>query len=318
MDKQVTYKYINLLVRWSIGLLSVVYIAYKISAYFSNSNEGLAHLEVNYILIVIVVALMFVNWALETLKWQFAIKKVLKVKFKIAFLTVMTAVTASLITPNRIGEIPFRALLVDRDKFKELSLKTVVSSFSQLLVTILLGGIGFYLSGHLFKLSTNTNSVLIQLIGFTFLPTIIYFSSSYHFIWKIIKLIPWLNKVKLHEKLETFRTGELVIMLGYSFLRYAVFTVQYYLILYAFGVHLSSSTEWALIPVCFLLASAIPTLVFSELGVRGSVALFVFGVVSANDLAIVSASITLWLINVCIPALIGLSGLNHLNLLRKK
>ncbi len=76
--------------------------------------------------------------------------------------------------------------------------------------------------------------------------------------------------------------------------------------------------EIFLIPVCFLLASSIPTILISEIGVRGSVALFVFGVVSDLDIQIIMASVLLWLINVALPALLGLLNLKELKLLKEK
>ena len=82
-------------------------------------------------------------------------------------------------------------------------------------------------------------------------------------------------------------------------------------------LYLIALEELFLIPVCFLLASSIPTILFSEIGVRGSVALFVFGVVSDLDIQIVLASIVLWFINVALPALFGFYDLYKFKLLKE-
>ena len=73
-----------------------------------------------------------------------------------------------------------------------------------------------------------------------------------------------------------------------------------------------------LIPFCFLITSSIPTIVISEIGVRGSVGLFVFGIISDNNLAILSASVLLWVINVALPALFGLFFINQFKIVSQK
>jgi len=111
---------------------------------------------------------------------------------------------------------------------------------------------------------------------------------------------------------------ELAIVLVISLLRYIIFSVQYYLILQAFGLTFSSYTKILLIPFCFLITSSIPTIVISEIGVRGSVGLFVFGIISDNNLAILSASVLLWVINVALPALFGLFFINQFKIVSQK
>ena len=138
------------------------------------------------------------------------------------------------------------------------------------------------------------------------------------------KLAPLFQKIKVlkNEKLikalMDISIKELFILLMYSLLRYFVFFIQYWLVLKAFGLELGTVTELFLIPVCFLIASSIPTILISEIGVRGSVALFVFGFVSDLDIQIILASIVLWLINVALPAIFGLYDLKELKLLRDK
>ena len=94
-----------------------------------------------------------------------------------------------------------------------------------------------------------------------------------------------------------------------------VFSFQYFLVLKAFNINLNSWNEILLIPLCFLVTSAIPTLLISEIGVRGSVALFIFGVLTNNHYAIVLSSLILWCINVAIPAIFGLLFIKRLKII---
>ena len=69
--------------------------------------------------------------------------------------------------------------------------------------------------------------------------------------------------------------------------------------------------------MCFMLTSVIPTILISEIGVRGSVALIVFGVITDNGLALLVASVLLWIINVATPALMGLLYINQLKIVKE-
>jgi hypothetical protein len=52
--------------------------------------------------------------------------------------------------------------------------------------------------------------------------------------------------------------------------------------------------------------AAIPTYAWSELGVRGAIAVKVFDTLSHNPLQTLTASSILWIINIAVPALLGL------------
>ena len=69
--------------------------------------------------------------------------------------------------------------------------------------------------------------------------------------------------------------------------------------------------------VMLFVISIIPTIAISEIGVRGSVAVYLFGLISANALGILSATFVLWLINLLIPAIIGTFFVFTLNFFRR-
>jgi hypothetical protein len=65
-----------------------------------------------------------------------------------------------------------------------------------------------------------------------------------------------------------------------------------------------------------LLQTAIPLPPIVGLLARGEVALKIWGISSQNDLSILAATFTLWVINLIIPALIGLVFILRLNFLK--
>jgi len=316
LKKPIRYKYINLLLRFIIGVVAVWFIYKKLNTNFIDNLNQIDITDLNWSLILLTISLLFVNWGMEAIKWRFAIRGIEKITISKAFKLTLTGITIGLLTPNRIGEIPARALLLNKGLFKEIALKTTVSSFSQVIITFLLGGLGLILTQKYFKLGLDSLFLnAIVLISLMVLLTLYFRVNKLTPIFKKIRI---LKNQELVNALLDFQFIELFTLLIFSFLRYIVFFLQYWLILQAFGVELNSVGEILLIPVCFLFASSIPTILISEIGVRGSVALFVFGVVSDMEIQIVLASITLWLINVAIPVLIGLFNLKELKLLKEK
>ena len=94
-------------------------------------------------------------------------------------------------------------------------------------------------------------------------------------------------------------------VLGYSVARYAVFTTQFFILLQMFEVQIAYADAIVLIMAMLFVISVIPTIAITEIGVRGSVAIFLFGLVSANTVGILSATFVMWIINLLLPALIG-------------
>ncbi|MGB0882523.1 MAG: lysylphosphatidylglycerol synthase domain-containing protein [Vicingaceae bacterium] len=314
MKNSILYKYINLLSRFAIGIVAVWFIYSRIKDDFILNTVKLSTEEINFTLILVTSILLFCNWGIEALKWRFAIRNVEQLTIFKALQFTFTGITIGLLTPNRIGEIPARALLLNTSSFKEITLKTSVASFSQVVITFLIGGLGLIFTGAYFNIDAIVlNS--ITLLGMV-LILILYFNVK--LLAAIFKKNRFLRDQELIKALMDFTAIELFFLLGFSFLRYLVFFLQYWLVLNAFGIELVSLSEILLIPVCFLLASSIPTILISEIGVRGSVALFVYGVVSDFDIQIIMASVLLWLINVALPALLGLFNLKDFKLLKEE
>ncbi|MCK7559184.1 flippase-like domain-containing protein [Chitinophaga sedimenti] len=94
-----------------------------------------------------VILLMLLNWGIEARKWQLLVKPLEAVPFRRAFMAILSGVSLSINTPNRIGEYGGRILYVkNRNKLKAIA-ATVVGSFSQLIATAVFGlaGLIYYL-----------------------------------------------------------------------------------------------------------------------------------------------------------------------------
>lgn len=308
------YKYINLLIRILLGIGALWFIYDYFQGNWTSYKAELKQVNPNFNYILIVILLVFINWGMEAFKWKYAIKQVEQITFVKAFSATITGVTASIITPNRVGEIPFRAMYVAKDNLGVLTAKTLVSSFSQLVVTLVIGLIGLIMTIELYPVSWNLSFMHVLFVSLTILILLFYFNvRMIHGLVKRLKL-RWINQYL--DNLEHFKSIDLLKLLCMSLLRYIVFSFQFYLVLCAFDVALVGYRELMLVPVCFMIASIIPTILLSEIGVRGSVALFVFGLVSEAGVSIIMASVVLWLLNVALPGMIGIPGLRRLKVFK--
>jgi hypothetical protein len=68
----------------------------------------------------------------------------------------------------------------------------------------------------------------------------------------------------------------------------------------------------------FLALAIIPTIALAELGVRGKLSIFLFGMFSTNTLGIVLTASTIWLINLVVPALAGSLFILGIKIFRNK
>ncbi len=307
-----SYKYINLLARIIIGIVALIYIYFRLKDDIDTHLSSLSVLTTeNYILLLIALLLMPVNWGIEAFKWKFVIRKFENIPFIKALKHVFAGITIGLTTPNRIGEIPARVYLLDnKTHLTGLIGVTFLASFSQVIITFLGGFVAiFFLKENvLFK----NYFTLWMIVGsfITILLFLVYFYSKP--ILTVIQKTPFLNKKKWLEKFSFLSAQEKSTVLFFSLMRYFVFVIQFYLVLTAFHISINNVAAFSLIPLFFVISSFIPTFVISEIAVRGSVALVIFSSVSTDSLLIISAAVSLWIINVALPSIIGISGLKQL------
>jgi Lysylphosphatidylglycerol synthase TM region len=274
----------------------------------------------------LVLALMAVNWGLEALKWKLSVAPVQQVSFWRAFKAVMAGVSLAVNTPNRIGEYVGRVFYIEEGKRLQVISLTVVGSLSQLVVTLVMGCIGlFFVKSNLVHATEPLQSGsmfwlgVMQYItfGITLVITILYFRLSW--LVKIVEKLPGISKYAwFFSVVEQFGYKILLKLLSLSTLRYIVFVIQYILLFQVFKVELNNWLAFWLVSVMFLALAIIPTIAIAEIGIRGKTANELIGMFSSNILAIDLVIVAIWLINLAIPALIGVLLILRLKIFKNK
>ncbi len=248
-------------------------------------------------------ALLPLNVALETLKWQWLVASASPLKFMQALRSVLGGIAASLVTPNRIGEYPARIIQMKERHSARLVSVSVLGACAQLLALMLAGlvGLSYYCALHPQPLVLSALAVSVL---FTLTLSALYFSFEK---WApYIERFRWLRKLRLWGRLlYRFSLQEQLRILGISVLRFFVYSFQYWLLLRWQGIDLPPGEGMLLCALFFWAMAVIPSIALAELGIRGVVSLFVFSPYSPNAAGIAFATFVLWLLNLMLPALGG-------------
>jgi uncharacterized membrane protein YbhN (UPF0104 family) len=252
---------------------------------------------------------MFVNWGLESLKWKLAISKIQRVSFAKAFMAVLSGVSFSVSTPNRTGEYLGRVLYMEEgNRLRTISL-SIICSLSQLIVTLLMGVIGLVVLKPEIYASEFVSALWIKVLLYGVIAVLVVLTVFY---FRLSWLVKWIDRIPgiaryayLVNAVENVHATMLLRLLSLSVIRFFVFGIQYYLLFRLFGVELGWWQGFWATSITFLVLAIIPTIAALEVVQRSTVALKIFGLLTINELGIGLTSVSVWFINLIIPALIG-------------
>ena len=305
------YRKIVTFCKIAIILISYIYIGIKLYQFddyksflsqFNNSTFS------SGIILCSILILMFFNWATESIKWQFLLNKIQKQNFIQAIKAVFAGVTVSIFTPNRIGEFAGRIFFLKKEFRIQAVCANITGNLSQLLITLIAG-----IAGILFLLFVKGSLTMLSLtsqISFVFAGLLTFIFIFYFFnLEKIKKLLERFSLIKKYPEftgvLSLYRRKDILLLLGISLIRYIIFSIQFFLAIKFFGIEMSLLNAGIAISLTWFVMAIIPTVGISEIGVRGSVALFFFGMFVQNPVSVISATLLLWIINLALPAIIG-------------
>lgn len=260
-------------------------------------SERIDHLGTAGVFMLISLLLCTImNWMLEIFKWQTLVRSVKFISFSKAAKQSLASLTASLITPNRIGEYGAKAIYFKRKERPKILLLNFQSNAYQMLITILFGLPALwvlydYLTWSELPLGKITGIILVVVFLASFT---IYFKK--HWIKRVGNILNDFLKIprNIHRKAFLF-----------SFTRYVVFSHQFYLFLLFFGVELDYTIAYPAICAMYFISSIIPGFVLFDWLVKGSVAVTIFSYFGVNEIIILSITAMMWMLNFALPALWG-------------
>ena len=237
-----------------------------------------------------IVLLSVLNRYFEILKWQNLVSYLRKISLAEASKQVLGALTAGLFTPNGLGEYAGKALFFEKSKTKKIVFLNLICNGIQMILSIVFGTIGLWVLGYGFwVLIIFLSAFALWILGFGLKKFKI---KGY----SIEKLLHKTNEIpkSIHQK-----------NIFLAVCRYLVFSHQYYFLFLAFDVDLPYFTLIATIASVYFLASSLPSFQFLDFAVKGSVAVYFFGILGVNEWIVVFISTLMWFLNVVLPVIIG-------------
>ncbi len=268
--------------------------------------------------LIIAIILLPINWLLETIKFRSLLPVHQKLGFFTVLKSVMAGVTFSIFTPNRIGEYAGRIFFVKNSYRTRTVIATIVGSFAQQIILLGVGVIGFsiFLTSVIKIEKLYVIGIFIVAIAFIFLMLISYYNIDLAL--KVIKKIVGEHRFKTYLKqlkvLKFYTKERLTFGLMYAAMRYFVYSSQYFLVLKFFGAEISVLQGIISISTIYFLQTGIPLPPIVGMFARAEVALKVMGSYMISSLSILSATFTLWTINLFFPAILGMVFLLTINI----
>ena len=303
-------KTFSYLLKAIVLVLAGIFIYHRVS---NNDNirqfENLiAHISRTQVIVTmsVVIFLMVVNWVLESFKWQYLTRKLVKITAWEAIEAVFCGLTWAIFTPNRIGEYGGRVLFLPNRRRIHGVFAMAVGSFGQNVITNVLGLIALMWFAFTYQPINLwlAAGLSIGAIGFIVLILVLYF----HIRW----LVTLLNKIRFLKKYHRFfdiigryRFRELLNIMWFCLSRFFVFSFQYYLVIHLLMPQIPVFPMMMMVFILFFIQSALPSLDLLDVGVRSMTASAFFVYITDQKLAVIAAVSSIWLINLIIPAILG-------------
>ena len=305
--KALTYKsnlFLINLVKISIVSLSFYFIYSKLT-----HNDRLSFSEFWSILnssaiislkaLFTITLLSCLNWFFEILKWKSLVGSVKNMSLKSATAQSLGAHTASLFTPNRIGDYGAKALYFPAHLRVKIMGLNGIGNLAQMGVTTLFGSLGLLVFTSEFPLNINLKTghwshyLIIGLVCLTLIILIKIYAKPET--W-IIKTKHFLRSIPVHV------IGKTVL---FSMIRYLIFSFQFYVLLQLFQTDLSYLNAMMVISSMYLLASILPSVFIFDVVLKGSIAVYLFSFFNINEAIVLSCIMLMWVFNVVLPSVVG-------------
>lgn len=313
-------RYIFLFAKIGIILL-LGYVLYR--QVFENRDLNLADFAAQWQLqwatvqpfyLLLAIFLMPINWAFEVAKWLPTMQKVEPIRWPRATAAVLAGAAVSMFTPNRIGEYGGRILLISAQNRPYAIVATLLGSWAQWLV-LLTGGLLAFLTWAYLEPSRFS---LWQWL--TIAATATFFLSALLLMYRNVQhAVAWLSRWSWLQKylqplaiqLADYQPNRkwLSTILLMASARYIVYFSQYLLMLSFWGLPLNLVQMSVGVGLIYFIQTGVPLPPSTGLLARGNIALFVFAMLLPPDFIgttlILSATFSLWLLNVFLPAVLG-------------
>jgi hypothetical protein len=257
--------------------------------------------------IIVLILLVPVNWAFESLKWQVLVQRVTPISFLESNKGILSGLAVGVAVPAQLGDTIGRVAALKTSNRLEAIGASIVSNGIQFYISVLVGIAGWHYWHKQLALSEKTEFWMEMSFGILVtLGLTLFLCRHYLLLWKPKKSIG--IKIRSYFKvIAYYNAKELILATTYGILRYTVFIVQYILIFSLLSYTLDPLTLAASVSLILLAKTVIPAVnAIGDLGLRGFTAIFVLSPFHLPAEEIIAATFIIWIINIVCPILIGI------------
>ncbi len=313
-----------LVVLFTAFLYKRLFLDQSILSLYSELHWSELRHHLQYISLAIV--LVAINWSLETYRWRAILNARVQrnVSWSQSLSAVLSGVTLGIISPARLGEYAGRLFGLRPEERSASLIATLLCSLALMIVTVGFGIVGYLSLQSVIHLNIEKRTFIGIVLGFVLLGMILILLLP-----KVIKLISNEKNVlrgiftpkpgqealpKASANLDTtansltldLRLHEVPQLLLISICRYLVYAFQYVLVLWFFGVETPLILLFYYVWLIFLIQTVVPLPALMSLVARGGIAVMVLSFLGINELVILISALTIWIMNLVLPAIIGL------------
>ena len=271
-------------------------------------EELLSHIDHQKVVFTLtsVCLLMLVNWTLESVKWKYLTREFHPITVWQAIEAVFCGLTWAIFTPNRLGEYAGLVLFLPNRKRIYGVFAMAVGSYGQNVITNIVGltAVMWFLDTFLHLEPLIYWGVVLGSLVFIAFITIVYF----HIVWVVnfLDKIPYVKKYhRFFDIMAKYKKQELINIMLFCLARYSVFSFQYYLVIHLLIPDIPAIQMMLMVFILFFVQSALPSLDLLDIGVRNGTAAYLFSFITGQQIAVMAAVSSIWLINLIIPAILG-------------
>ncbi len=307
-DGFLSNKYVKIILKLliTIGLFYYLFTNIRIDEILNQIQNS------NQILLISVLLLGIINILLQYYKWKITVNAVLEIYDQRKIISsLLQGFAAAVSTPARVGEYVGRALPFSDKSFLQVTLATLIDKFFSLLIVMIIGALSSILFIHYFYnvIEFITISLLILVALLFYLLFLLLFNENFwdNFLFEKIRKSKrfgkYYNKFEVLKKLDKRYKTKMLLL---SFLFYLCITVQYSLLAMSFS-HKNEFLNYLWVGNLIMFTKTIiPPFSLGELGIRESASVYFIQRFGGNANVGFNASIFLFMINLILPAIIGL------------
>lgn len=250
--------------------------------------------------LLIAIVLVVPNMWMAFMKWKITLKLLeIDEDRKRNVHSFFAGLVTGMLTPNMVGNFIGRLYYFKNEHRGTITFLTLVSNYAQLLATLIFGLVAVFVVGEVHRLGDSWQLMSAFILGCV---------AAFLFYFFIELVLKWFKRSRFLSISRAILKENPMYrwkMIGWSIARFMVFTLQFSLVLHAFGETLSFELILAIWQV-YLITIMVPSLFLGKLGVKEAISIGVLGALGLNELSIFFSSLIIWFVNSLGPALIGL------------